>query len=50
MKWVGVRQLLDVYSVVLDLGRVVKEGGNVEVTMHLSTNTVIVKECASALQ
>lgn len=47
MLWVRVRQSLAVYCVMLVAGRVVKEGGNVEVMMHLSMSIVIVKVCAN---
>lgn len=50
MQWVRVRQLLGAYCVMLIAGRVVKEGGNVEATMHLSTSIVIVKVCANVMQ
>lgn len=51
MPWVGgVRQLLGVYCVMLIAGRVVKEGGNVEATMHLLKSIVIVKVCANVMQ
>ena len=49
MKWVHVRQLSDVYCVMLIVNKVVKEDGNVEATMH-SMSTVIVKACENAMQ
>jgi len=42
--------VLVVYCVMLIAGRVVKEGGNVEATMHLSRSIVNVKVCANAMQ
>lgn len=50
MRLARVHQLLGVCRVMLIACRVVKEGGNVEVTMHLSMSIAIVKVCANAMR
>lgn len=50
MQLVRVHQSSDVYYVMPIVGRAVKEGGNVEVKMHLLMSIVIVKVGANVIQ